>query len=315
MLLPVALAVLDTADNKQALRVPLLLGICYAASIGGMGTPIGTPPNLIFMEIYSQSTGLEITFLEWMAWGVPLVLCLLPIAAWWLTRKLNTVEIPPTQNRGPWQAAEIRVLLIFGLTVLLWITRKDPFGGWSHLLDLEHTHDGYTALIACLLLFAVSDGKGRPLMDWEATKELPWGIILLVAGGIALSLALKSSGLVDSLAGQLQNMPDISLFGFIFVVCLGVTFLTEFMSNSASTALLMPVFYAVAVGINYDPKLLMIAAALSASCAFMMPMATGPNAIIFGSNRLSIHEMMKQGFGLNLLCAGALSLFIYLLFT
>jgi len=313
MLLPIALAILESTKDKQTLRVPLLLGICYASSIGGMGTPIGTPPNLIFMEIYGQTTGREISFLDWMKWGVPVILCLLPIVAWKLTRKLTANEAIKIENRGKWQPAETRVLLIFMVTVLLWITRKDPYGGWSEWLGLTGTHDGYIALIAAILVFIIPDGKGKPLMNWELTAKVPWGIILLIAGGLALSTALKNTGLIGGLTGQLGFISGAPSIVLILIVCFSVTFITELMSNSASVALLLPLLAAVAIAANLDPILLMLPAALSASCAFMMPMATAPNAIIYGSNRVSIQDMMKQGFGLNLICALILALLVFIM--
>ena len=311
MLLPVALAILDSAKDRRTLRTPLLLGICYAASIGGMGTPIGTPPNLIFMEIYGQTTGREIGFLDWMKWGVPVIFCLLPIVAWKLTRKLTTIETVKIENNGQWQPAETRVLLIFMVTVLLWITRKDPYGGWSEWLGLTGTHDGYVALMAVVLVFIIPDGKGKPLMTWELTAKVPWGIILLIAGGLALSTALKNTGLIGSLTGQLDFLSGAPQIVLILIVCLSVTFITELMSNSASVALLLPLLAAVAIAANLDPILLMLPAALSASCAFMMPMATAPNAIIFGSNRISIQEMIREGASLNLICAFTLALLVF----
>ena len=313
MLLPVALAILDSAKDKETLRIPLLLGICYASSIGGMGTPIGTPPNLILMEIYGQTAGYEISFLEWMKWGVPAIICLLPIVAWKLTRRLTTNEAVKIEPCGKWQPAETRVLLIFLVTVILWVTRKDPYGGWSEWLELTGTHDGYIALIAAILVFIVPDGKGKPLMTWELTAKVPWGIILLIAGGLALSTALKNTGLIGSLTGQLDFLSGAPHIVLILIVCFAVTFITELMSNSASVALLLPLLAAVAIAANLDPILLMLPAALSASCAFMMPMATAPNAIIFGSNRISIKDMVKQGLGLNLICAFILALLVFIM--
>ncbi len=307
MLLPVALAVLDRAKQKEHLTVPLLLGICYAASIGGMGTPIGTPPNLIFMEMYSQYTESEVTFLQWMKWALPVVIGLLPIVAWRITRKLKTTERIEVVTQGPWKPAERRVLIIFVVTALLWMTRKDPFGGWSILLDWPNAHDGYVALIAAVAVFIIPGGDGRPLLTWEATAKLPWGIVLLVAGGLTLSAALKQTGLTDDLAqhlGALSGMPPMLL---VLSICIAVTFLTELTSNSASTALLMPILATAAIAAKIDPLLLMLPAALSASCAFMLPMATAPNAIIFGSNLVSIRDMMRHGIVLNVLCALALS--------
>lgn len=314
MLLPVAIAILDRAKNKPALSIPLLLGVTYAASIGGMSTPIGTPSNLIFIEIYHQFTGQNITFLQWMQWVIPLTMCLLPIAAWKLTRKLKLSEHINLPEKGPWQPAEKRVLIIFFLTALLWLTRTAPFGGWSHYLGITNSHDGYVALIASIALFITQDGKGRALLDWEATQKLPWGIILLVAGGLALSTAVKHTGLLTRFTSQLEFVSGVPTIYIILAVCLSVSFITEFMSNAASTALLMPILAATAIALNLDPLLIMMPAVLSANCAFMMPIATPSNAIVFATNRIHIQDMMKQGLLLNLICASAIAMAGYALF-
>lgn len=306
MLLPVALAVLD-ARQKQgaggALTVPLLLGLCYAASIGGMGTPIGTPPNLIFIGMYEQASGATVSFLQWMGWAIPAVLCLLPAAAWVLTRNVKGGDGYEMEDLGRWRPAEIRILAIFVVTAVLWMTRADPFGGWSVWLDLPNAHDGHVALLAAVLVFTLPGDKGEPLLHWSDAQKLPWGVILLIAGGLALSTALKNAGLTDALAAQLGALSMLPLLFVIFSICIAVTFVTEFTSNSASTALLLPVLAAAAVASGMDPINMMLPATLSASCAFMTPMATAPNAIVFGSERISIRSMVRHGIILNVLCA------------
>ena len=310
MLLPVALATLENAKNKQ-LAIPLLLGICYAASVGGMGTPIGTPPNLIFMKVYTESTGIELSFLDWMQWGLPVVVCLIPVIAWWLTRKMETeqnIDIPPM---GRWQKAEIRVLLLFGLTALAWITRNEPFGGWSDWLGLPNANDATVALSAVVLMFMVSNGKGGRLLDWESANEIPWGMLILFGGGIALAKAFSSVGLSEAVADQLVGLSALPVILLLLSVCLVVTFMTEMTSNTATTTLLMPILAAAALATDIEPALLMVPAAMSASCAFMLPVATAPNAIIFGSGKVSIREMARHGFAINLLGAVIISSVCY----
>jgi len=310
MLLPVALATLESAKNKQ-LVIPLLLGICYAASVGGMGTPIGTPPNLIFMKVYTESTGIELSFLDWMKWGLPVVVCLIPVIAWWLTRKMEmeqNIDIPPM---GCWQKAEIRVLLLFGLTALAWITRSEPFGGWSDWLGLPNANDATVALSAVVLMFMVSNGKGGRLLDWESANEIPWGMLLLFGGGIALAKAFSSVGLSEAVADQLVGLSALPVILLLLSVCLVVTFMTEMTSNTATTTLLMPILAAAALATEIEPALLMVPAAMSASCAFMLPVSTAPNAIIFGSGKVSIREMARHGFAINLLGAVIISSVCY----
>ena len=311
MLVPVALAVIDRSDDPE-LAVPLLLGIAYGASVGGIGTPIGTPPNLIFMQVYAQTTGSEPDFLTWMSWGVPVVVLLLPVVGWWLTRHLKKgahLEIPAV---GPWQTAEKRVLIVFTLTALAWITRKGPMGGWSGWLDLPQANDASVALLAVVVMFVVPNGRGERLLDWDSAARIPWGVLILFGGGIAIASAFIESGLSarlgDSLAAVATTLPLLLLIGLI---ALTVNFLTELTSNTATTNLLMPILAAAGLAAGMDPKLLMIPAAMAASCAFMLPVATAPNAIVFGSGKVKITEMIRYGLVLNLLATAVISVVCY----
>lgn len=302
MLLPVALAVLQHQDNPR-FAIALLLGICYAASIGGMGTPIGTPPNLIFMKVYEDTIGESISFLGWMLWALPVVIVLVPIAGWLLTRKLEksgNLKLPPKEA---WNTQQIRVMIVFGITALLWVTRTEPFGGWKGWLGLEYANDASVALLAVVLMFCVPNGKGERLLTWETANKIPWGMLLLFAGGIALARAFTESGLADLLAEHLSSLAGLPVLLMVLAICLGVTFMTEMTSNTATTALLMPILAAAASAAKIDPLLLMVPAAMSASCAFMLPVATAPNAIIFSSSRVKIQDMLRFGLVLNL--AGA----------
>ena len=311
MLLPIAIAVLQNADDKK-LEIPLLLGICYAASIGGMGTPIGTPPNLIFMKIYSETTGQEFSFAQWLTWGIPIVLILLPIAGFHLTRNLGhsgKIDIPQTEK---WTSLQKRVLWVFALTAFFWITRKEPFGGWSELFGLQYANDASVAMLAVVAMFILPDGTGGKLLTWKCANRIPWGILLLFSSGLCIAKAFGESGLAAMLATHLSGVAVLPLLLVIASICLLVTFLTELTSNTATTALLMPVLATVGITIGLDPIVLMIPAAISASCAFMLPVATAPNAIIFGSERVPIQAMIRRGFVLNLLGAIVVSSFCFL---
>jgi len=317
MLLPVALAVTNQTKDK-ALAIPLMLGIAYAASIGGIGTPIGTPPNLVFMQVYEQQFNKNIGFTEWMSWGVPVVLCMIPITWLWLSRKLDYhggFEMPEV---GCWSSMEKRVMLIFTLTALSWITRKEPFGGWSAWLDLPAANDASVALIAVIIMFVMPAGKDKPgekLLDWKTAETIPWGILLLFGGGICLAKAFGVSGLSTALAEHLTAIATLPVVLIIFVICLSVTFLTETTSNTASTVLLMPVLAATAIGSNIDPMLLMIPATISASCAFMMPVATAPNSIVYASGCFSTRKMASEGIVLNICGAFVITALCYWIFT
>ncbi|MGQ9425826.1 SLC13 family permease [Gilvimarinus sp. F26214L] len=314
MLLPIVLAVLEKAEDRR-LGIPLLLGVAYGASIGGMATHIGSPPNLVFMSAYQQYTGEALTLLDWMGWGLPAVVLMIPLAALWLTRNLDSgggVNIP---DPGAWTTSQKRVLVVFGLTALAWITRGNPFGGWQSWLGLEKANDASVAFIAVVALFLIPAGgnehKNEKLLDWEHAVRIPWGIFILFAGGLAIAEAFTTTGISDALGqalGGLSSLPPIVL---ILVVCLTVTFLTEVTSNTATSTMLMPVLAAAATGAGMDPKLLMVPAALSASCAFMLPVATPPNVIVFSANRLTVREMAREGLVLNLLGAIVITTVVY----
>ncbi len=314
MLLPVALAVLERSRDRN-LATPLLLGIAFAASLGGIGTPIGTPPNLIFMQIYREYTGNEISFLRWMTWGVPVVLVFLPLMALWLTRNLaksSRIEVPEV---GLWTAAEARVMIVFGCTALAWITRQEPFGGWSALFGVPGASDAAVAFVAVVAMFLIPDGRGSRLLDWETAERIPWGMLLLFAAGITIARAFEATGISEALGATLSGIADWPTLLVIVAICLLITFLTEMTSNTATTTLMMPILAAAALGAGIEPMLLMVPAAMSASCAFMMPVATAPNAIMFGTGRFTTRTMASEGFALNLTGAAVISTLVYLLLS
>ncbi len=303
MLLPIALAALEQVRD-QRLTVAVLLGIAYAASVGGMGTPIGTPPNLIFMEVYSKTTGLTPSFSDYMGWALPVVLLFLPVIGLWLTRGLGPGARLCLPQPGPWRPAERRVLTVFAVVALAWVTRTEPLGGWSAWLNLPGANDASVALLGCVVLALIPDGENGRLLDWEHAVRIPWGILLLFGAGMTIAEGFSQSGLSvvigDALGRQVSALPLVVVVG---AICLSVTFLTEVTSNTATAALLMPIFASVSVSAGFDPKVLMIAAAMSASCAFMLPVATGPNAVVFGSERLTVAQMAREGLAVNLIGA------------
>jgi sodium-dependent dicarboxylate transporter 2/3/5 len=314
MLLPVALAVLEKLDGEQ-LAIPLLLGVAYAASVGGIATPIGTPPNLIFMQIYQETTGVSIGFLEWMSWGLPVVVIMVPLMGLWLTRQLHGSSNVVLPHQGPWRTEEKRVMWVFGATALAWITRSEPFGGWSGMLGLPGANDASVALLAVVVMFTISDGRGGRLLTWERAVTIPWGVLLLFSGGICLAKAFVSSGLSVLLGDWLASMNYLPIWGLIGIICLVVTFLTEATSNTASTALLMPLLAAAALSAGIAPEILMVPAAMTASCAFMLPVATAPNSVVYGSGRIPIQRMVREGFALNLLGVLVVATVCYLWLT
>jgi sodium-dependent dicarboxylate transporter 2/3/5 len=311
IMLPIALAILAHVDNKE-LKVALILGIAYAASVGGIGTPIGTPPNVIFMGIYEEHTGREFGFLSWMKIGVPIVLIALPIMAWWLTRNVKLEQEIKLPEQGKWRSEETRTLWVFGLTALAWITRKEPFGGWSDFLDIPLAGDSTVALFAVVLMFVIPNGKGSRLLDWDTAKTIPWGMLLLFAGGIAIAKGFVASGLSQILGEWLSSLANLPVIAMLLTICLVVTYLTEITSNTATATLLMPILAVAAVSAGYDPMVLMIPAAMCASCAFMLPVATAPNAIAYGTGELEIKDMVKEGAILSFVLSCLIAVVCYL---
>ena len=311
IMLPIAMAILTHIDNPK-LKVALILGIAYAASVGGIGSPIGTPPNVIFMGIYEEQTGREFSFFEWMKIGVPVVLIALPIMALWLTRQVTLNEKIMLPTLGKWRKEEQRTLVIFGLTALAWITRKAPFGGWSELFDVPLAGDSTVALTAVVIMFITSNGKGGRILDWGTAKDIPWGMLLLFAGGIAIAKGFVASGLSTLLGEWLTSLANLPAFTMILTICLVVTYLTEITSNTATATLLMPILAVAAISAGYDPMIFMIPAAMCASCAFMLPVATAPNAIAYGTGEINIKEMVSEGAILSLVVSCIVAVICYL---
>jgi sodium-dependent dicarboxylate transporter 2/3/5 len=214
MLLPVALAVLDGYPDRR-LAAPLVLAIAYGANIGGLGTPVGSPPNLVFMRVYAQNTGSELGFLDWMAFGLPTVALLLPMAALWLGRGLAGTPSARVPVLGPWQPGERRVLLVFAVVALAWITRSEPFGGWRMALGLDSANDASVALLGVIAMALLPDGAGSRLLTWEAAERIPWGALILFGGGIAIATAFQTSGLSELLALHMQVLDDVPLLARI----------------------------------------------------------------------------------------------------
>ena len=302
MLLPVALAVIEKAEDKS-LAIPLLLGIAYSASVGGIATPIGTPPNLMFREIYEQTTETEVSFIAWMSWGIPVALMFIPIIGLYLTRNLNHSSSIILPSAGKWSTYEKRVLLVFALTAIAWMTRGEPFGGWKIWLDLPYANDASVALLAVVAMFLIPNGKGGQLLDWETANKIPWGMLILFGGGIAIAKAFVASGLSGALGELLSGIANWNIILMLAVICLAITFLTEVTSNTATTTLMMPILASAALATGIEPDLLMVPAAISASCAFMLPVATAPNVIVYSTGVFPIKVMAREGIVLNLIGA------------
>jgi sodium-dependent dicarboxylate transporter 2/3/5 len=335
MMYPIALAIIlqmttiDGKDNRDldattaSFQIALMLGIAYAASIGGIGTKIGTPPNIVFAAaVRSIFPGApEIGFLQWMMVGFPLVVVFIPVSWLFLTRVALPIRIrslPGSREMideqiaklGPITKGERYVLIIFILTALAWIFLKNIdlgwliIPGWSNLLGIQkHVNDATVAIAAALVLFVIPVDlkEGKFLLDWDWAIKIPWGILLLFGGGIALAAGFKSTGLAGWIGQNLGLFSRVPLIVMIMITCFLLTFLTEVTSNTATSTIFMPILAATAMAMGMHPFLLMIPATISASCAFMLPVATPPNAIVFGSGCVTIPQMAKVGFGLNVI--------------
>jgi len=312
VLMPIAMAALQQL-NQPRLMTPVILCIAYSCNLGGIATLVGTPANLVFAGVYEQFAEREFSFLNWMKIGLPVTLIGLPLIALWLSRGLGTLVVPKLQATGAWASAEKRVLVVFALIVFLWVFRLEPFGGWSSLVPFAQTSDSTVALLGVVLMFIIPSGSknGDYLLDWETAADVPWGMLLLFAGGLTIAKAFQVSGASELIGHNLASVMSLPPFILILSVCLTVTFLTEITSNTATTTLLVPVLASASIAADLPIELLMIPATISASCAFMLPAATAPNAIAYGTGHASIKTMAKEGLILNLIMALITSLVCY----
>jgi sodium-dependent dicarboxylate transporter 2/3/5 len=313
MLMPIALASLKQIDN-EAMTVPLILAVAYACSIGGIATLIGTPPNVIFAGIFEEVIGREFGFMEWLRIGLPVVAIILPLAWLWLTRNVSGLCSAKLPARQAWTTDQKRVVMVFGLIVAMWIFRAEPFGGWSGLVGVSTIGDSTIALFGAALMFIVRSEKQDGLLDWKTAVQIPWGVLLMFGAGITIAKAFFSSGLADLIGVVLSGVVGgLPIYLVILLICLFITFMTELNSNVATTTLIIPILAATAAATDLPPELLMIPATISASCAFMLPVATAPNAIAYATERVTVKQMLREGLGLNLILAFSISLLCYFL--
>ncbi len=302
---------IDEASLRR-LRPALALAVAYAASIGGMGTLVGTAPNLFLASFSREELGAPVDFARWMRLGLPLVGVMLP-AAWWLLcgplfrlsrRPIGSRQLLHAQLRalGPLSRGERATAVVFVLVAIAWTGRpwlvELSWGTWQ---PLRHLTDASVALLGATVLFLVPAGDGERVLSWREGERLPWGILLLFGGGLSLAWAMQHTGVTELLGRAAGNLSGLPLWLTLLTVCTAVVFLTEVTSNTATTTTLLPVVAAVAPALGTDPLRLATATALSASCAFMLPVATPPNAVVFGSGYVSAKQMRRAGLALNLL--------------
>ena len=310
-------------DERSRFGKALMLGIAYACSIGGMGTLIGTPPNAFLAGFMSESYGVTIGFAEWMRIGVPVVLLGLPLCYLWLTRVAFPVhgrELPGGRELldreagalGPASPAERRIAVVFVLTALAWMSRPLLVRQVPALSGLS---DAGIAMSAALLLFLLpsGEGSGHRLLDWRKARDTPWGVLILFGGGLSLAASVETTGLSRWLGGTVGGLAGWPLLLLILAIVAAVILLTELTSNTATAATFLPILGGLAIALGLDPLLLAVPAALAASGAFMLPVATPPNAIVYGSGYVQIADMARAGVWLNILFAVLVTCLSYLL--
>lgn len=337
MMFPIALAIVRATSelSKQKddnFAVAMMLAVAYGASIGGVGTPIGTPPNIVLLgqlrESFPQAPA--ITFFAWSKVFFPLVVIFVPIA--WLV--LVKIVAPPRvktsagrevimeelRKLGKLRGAELRVLVIFIITILLWVFRQPmdlqvvKIPGWSTLFGKsEFISDATVAIAMAVVLFLIPSGKkfGESLMDWKTAIKLPWGILLLFGGGFALAGGFRQTGLDAALGNAIRPYLHIHPIFVVALVSLLVTFMTEITSNTATAATIIPIMIGTATALGLNPLFLMVPTAISSSFGFMLPVGTPPNAIVFSSGLVPMSKMLKAGLILNLIGVVLSTLWIY----
>lgn len=317
MMLPIAISIMellkqDNADSQFSKA--MLLSIAYAASIGGLATLIGTPPNALMAAFLADNYDIQIGFAEWMMVGLPLSIVLLALSWLWLTKaayKVDAFDAVETKSLfreqlgklGSMQRGEKAVLAIFSVTAFCWIFRP-----WLASITGLPLDDTIIAMAAALLLLVLPlDRKNTRILTWDETRKLPWGILMLFGGGLSLAALITKSGLAAFIADQVILLGDVPFWVMILVVTAVIVFLTEVTSNTATAAGFLPLLAPVALAMSGTPLTLVIPAAIAASCAFMMPVATPPNAIVFSSGQLKIADMVKAGFALNIISVAVVS--------
>ena len=326
MMLPIGVAIIkqlqdnpDTVEDENLVfGKALMLAIAYSASIGGVATLIGTPPNLVLAGVILDTYGYEITFLQWLQFGLPISIVLIFICWKYLTRYAFTfeqTEFPGGQKEirrllnelGPISYGEKATAIVFALTAFCWMTRSFVLKRFLPEID-----DTIIAMFFSVVLFLIpTKEKKKPFITWNDALKMPWGIMLLFGGGMALAKGFETTGLAQWIGGQMGSLSGFTLILLLLILVASINFLTEITSNLATTAMLLPVLAPMALELDVHPFILMVGAAVAASCAFMLPVATPPNAVVFGSGYLRIPDMVRKGFSMNIISIILIVLFTY----
>ncbi len=329
MMLPIALSIIALVESDKAMKsgefrtnfaLVMLLCLAYACNIGGIGTLIGTPPNALMAAYMLDNYDVEIGFAQWMKIGVPLVVVSLPIVFLLLTKVVYPVKLKQIpggsdvikqelENAGAMSKAEKMVAVVFAMTAILWVTRPllDPF--------IPNISDTGIAIFGAVIMFLlpINYKEGEFVLSWDDAKKLPWEVLILFGGGLSLAAAITSTGLAEWIGMSLSGLDWVPIIVLLISSLLIIIFLTEVTSNTATAAAFLPILASVAIAMGQDPLLLVIPAAIGASCAFMLPVATPPNAIVYGSGLVSIPQMARAGFVFNIVMVFVITGMMYLL--
>jgi sodium-dependent dicarboxylate transporter 2/3/5 len=336
MMLPIGVSVIELLRRKDSpegvamskgeknFALGLMLSIGYAASLGGMATIIGTPPNVVFAGFAKEFYNQDISFFRWMVIGVPLSLITLFSCYWMITRLLFPNNLPKIEGSdalianklkelGPMRKEEKLTLLVFGLTSFFWIFQQ----GINSIFGADIFNDTNIAVAGGVLMFLVPINfkSDEFLISWDDTKRLPWGILILFGGGIALAKGMESTGIIKHIGDSIAGMQGVSVWQMMFILTLTAIVLTEFMSNVALVTIFIPVVFGIANGLKLDPFILALPVTFAASCAFVFPISTPPNAIVFSSGHIKMKDMIRGGIVLDLMCLIIIFLLSYFFFT
>jgi sodium-dependent dicarboxylate transporter 2/3/5 len=312
MMLPIGVSVASHFENSKIFSKNLMLGIAYAASIGGLATLIGTPPNIIFAGVVKESLGVEISFFDWMLFATPFSAVLL-IGTWWY---LSRYKISADAKKGSYQPLKLekisiqekRVAAIFIITAFLWITRSFI---WNKMIP--GMDDTVIAILGALLMFTIPAGEGKgTLMDWKTARKLPWDVLLIFGAGLAIAKGFSQTDLTTWLATHFSDLSFLPIALVVVIIIASINFLTEITSNTATASMVLPLLITLSASLAIETMPLLAGAAIASSCAFMLPVATPPNAIVFSSGHVSIKDMMRAGFALNIFSIFLIYLFIQL---
>lgn len=314
MMLPIGLSVVAQFKGSDPFGKNLMLGIAYAASIGGMATLIGTPPNIILAGVLKESAGIELSFVSWMVFATPFSIVLLLICWWYLSRNLKKKEnneevVFEREPLGPITVPEKRVLIVFCSVAFFWVTRTFLWNKFIPQLD-----DSLIAMMGAIVLFLIPSGNGREkLMDWKTGKTLSWDILLIFGAGLAIAKGFSKTDLTTWFAGHFSAI-HLAPFLILLIIIAAIDFLTEITSNMATASIVLPLLYTMSAPMNMDPLMLLAGAALATSCAFMLPVATPPNAIVFSSGEIRIGDMVRTGLVMNIISIILIFIFVKLYF-